>query len=256
MQKRLAVCNQKGGVGKTTTSVNLAVIYAQQGKRVLLVDFDPQGNASQFLGLVEELDDPNLYTAYELALGTKTFEPQRDIVLKGLDLVPAADTLAFLELELLQDNQGGAHRLAHALNAVATNYDIIIVDCPPTLGMLAINALVACGNVLVPVKLSPASVSGAVRLQDMLKRLKNANPYLKVAGVLGTFLNDTAKTPKEVLTALRDIFGAKIVLKTAIHTAQGVDDAAGKGKPVVLASPRSRGALEYAALADEVIDRV
>lgn len=256
MQKRLAVCNQKGGVAKTTTSVNLAVIYAQQGKRVLLVDFDPQGNASQFLGLIEELDDPNLYTSNELALNSKTFAPQRDLIVKGLDLVPATDTLASLEFELLQDNQRGAHRLSHALSAVASNYDVIIVDCPPTLGMLAINALVACGNVLVPVKLSPASVPGAVRLHDMLKQLKSANPYLKVVGVVGTFLSEAAKTPKEVFAALREIFGANLVLKTAIHQAQGVDDASGKGRPVVVASPRSRGAQEYAALAEEVIARV
>lgn len=254
--KRLAICNQKGGVGKTTTAVNLACTFAQRGKRVLLVDFDPQGNASHFLGLIEALDDPALYTSAELALGTKAFAPQKDCVLPGLDLVPATDSLAALEFELLRDSKQGAHRLGLALNAVSGAYDYVLVDCPPTLGMLAINALVAAGNVLIPVKLSPASVPGAVRLHQTLEALKDTNPYLKVVGVVGTFLNETAKAPKEVLSQLRALFGARAVLETAIHQAQGVDDAAGKGRPVVLVSPRSRGALEYTALAEEVFARV
>lgn len=256
MQKRLAVCNQKGGVAKTTTAVNLAVIYAQSGKRVLLVDFDPQGNASQFLGLIEQLEDENLYTSANLTLGNKSFAPQRDCAVKGLDLVPATDSLAALEFELLQDTKQGAHRLGLSLNAVAQDYDYVIVDCPPTLGMLAINALVGCSNVLVPVKLSPASVPGAIRLSQTLDALRGTNPYLKVVGVVGTFLNEAAKAPREVLGTLREVFGAKLVCETVIHAAQGVDDAAGQGRPVVLSAPRSRGAQEYNSLAAEVNARV
>lgn len=255
MQKRLAICNQKGGVAKTTTAVNLAVILAQRGKRVLLVDYDPQANASQFLGLLDELEDEGLYTAANLTLGNKPFAPVRDCVVKGLDLVPATDSLASLEFELLQDSKQGAHRLGLALSAVG-DYDYVIVDCPPTLGMLAINALVGCGNVLVPVKLSPASVPGALRLHQTLEALRSTNPYLKVIGVVGTFLNEAAKAPREVLGQLRELFGKKTVFETAIHAAQGVDDAAGKGKPVVLSAPRSRGAQEYNSLADEVAARV
>ena len=255
-QKRLAICNQKGGVAKTTTAVNVAVILAQQGKRVLLVDYDPQGNASQFLGLIEKLEDESLYTSANLTQGSMTFAPQRDCVVKGLDVVPATDTLASLEFELLQDNQRGAYRLGSALSSVAQEYDYVIVDCPPTLGMLAINALVGCGNVLVPVKLSPASVPGAVRLHQTLRALQVTNPYLKVVGVVGTFLNEAAKGPKEVLGQLRELFGAKVVLETVIHTAQGVDDATGKGMPVVLAAPKSRGAQEYFSLTKEISDRV
>lgn len=256
MHTRLAICNQKGGVAKTTTAVNLAVILAQRGKRVLLVDYDPQGNASQFLGLLEELDDENLYTAANLTLGNKPFAPVRDCVVKGLDLVPATDTLASLEFDLLQDSRQGAHRLGLALNAVAQDYDYVLVDSPPTLGMLAINALVGCSNVLIPVKLSPASVPGAVRLHQTLEALRGTNPYLKVVGVVGTFLAEAAKAPREVLAQLKQLFGERVVLETAIHAAQGVDDAAGKGKPVVLSAPRSRGAQEYNSLADEVTARV
>jgi chromosome partitioning protein len=256
MQKRLAVCNQKGGVAKTTTAVNLAVILAQRAKRVLLVDYDPQGNASQFLGLIEQLEDQGLYTSANLTLGNRPFAPQRDCVVPGLDLVPATDSLASLEFELLQDSSRGAHRLGMALSAVAQDYDYVIVDCPPTLGMLAINALVGCSNVLIPVKLSPASVPGAIRLHETIEALRQTNPYLKVIGVVGTFLNEAAKAPKEVLSQLRELFGKQLVLETSIHQAQGVDDAAGKGKPVVLSAPRSRGALEYHSLAEEVIARV
>jgi chromosome partitioning protein len=255
-QKRIAICNQKGGVAKTTTAVNLAVLFAQRGKRVLLVDYDPQGNASQFLGLTDELEDENLYSAAHLTLGNRPFAPQRNCAVPGLDLVPATDSLAALEFELLQDSRQGAHRLGLALNAVAQDYEVVIVDSPPTLGMLAINALVGCSNVLIPVKLSPASVPGAVRLHHTLEALRNTNPYLKVIGVVGTFLNEAAKAPREVLAQLRELFGASVVLETAIHAAQGVDDAAGKGKPVVLTAPRSRGAQEYNSLAEEVISRV
>jgi chromosome partitioning protein len=256
MQKRLAICNQKGGVGKTTTAANLAVILATRGKRVLLVDYDPQGNASQFLGVIDQLDDEATYSATDLTLNTRPFSPQRDCVVPGLDLVPATDSLATVEFTLLQDRNEGAHRLGQALTAVAQGYDYIIVDCPPTLGMLAINALVGCSNVLVPVKLSPASVPGAVRLHQTLEALRHTNPYLRVIGVVGTFLAEAAKAPREVLGTLRELFGPSLVLETVIHAAQGVDDAAGKGKPVVLTSPNSRGAKEYSSLADEVIARV
>lgn len=255
-QKRVAICNQKGGVGKTTTAVNIAVLLAQRGHRVLLVDYDPQGNASQFLGLLDELDDENLYTSATLTLGTRPFAPKRDLVVPGLDLVPATDSLASLEFELLQDTRQGAHRLGAALSAVAQDYAFVIVDSPPTLGMLSINALVGCSNVLVPVKLSPASVPGAVRLHETLEQLRATNPYLKVTGVVGTFLAESAKAPREVLVQLRQLFGAQAVFETAIHTAQGVDDASGKGRPVVVSAPRSRGALEYNALVDEVLARV
>lgn len=256
MQKRLAVCNQKGGVAKTTTAINLAVILAQRGKRVLLVDYDPQANASQFLGLIEQLEDESLYSSANLTLGNRSFDPQRDFIVKGLDLVPATYSLAALEYQLLQDTARGAHRLGSALSAVAGDYDYVIVDCPPTLGMLAINALIGCSNVLIPVRLSPGSVPGAVQLRETIESLRENNPYLKIVGVVGTFLNEAAKTPKEVLTQLRLIFGEKLVLETSIHQAQGVDDAAGKGRPVILTAPKSRGALEYIALAEEVMARV
>ena len=256
MQTRIAICNQKGGVGKSTTAVNLAVILAQRGKRVLLVDYDPQGNASQFLGLLDQLEDEALYSSSTLTLGTAAFSPQRDCVVKGLDLVPATDALASLEFDLLQDSKQGAHRLGMALSAVAQDYDYILVDCPPTLGMLAINALVGCSNVLIPVKLSPASVPGAVRLNQTLKALHATNPYLRVIGVVGTFLAESAKAPREVLASLRALFGETLVMNTAIHAAQGVDDAAGKGMPVAISAPRSRGAIEYNSLADEVLTRV
>jgi chromosome partitioning protein len=257
--RKIAVVNQKGGVGKTTSSINLAAALAAQGKRVLVVDMDPQGNAGHFLGLIERMQDPGLYISHDFLLSPeKPFEPQRDVVLPGLDLVPSSVRLAAAELPLLKDTVSGIRKLASAIRRVEADYDLaydfILADCPPTLGMLALNALVACPEVLVPVKLAAATLPGLADLTEVLEVVRDAEPNVRLLGVLGTCFSEGAKGPKDALQLLREQFGGA-VFQTVIHRAQGVEDACGLGKPVAIASPRSRAAMEYQALTEEVLAR-
>ena len=254
MARRISVVNQKGGVGKTTTAVNLAACLALRGKRVLLIDFDPQGNASQFLGLVSQLDDPGLYTSADLTLRRRAFEPRRDVVVSGLDLVPANDALAAIELQLLS-SVGGSHMLANALRAVAGDYDFVITDCAPTLGMLALNAMTACPEVLVPVRLEPASMPGALRLQANTDALRNmVQPELRLLGVLGTFYKETGCMAREAAARLEELFGEH-VFRTRIHQSDSVGRSAGVSAPLLLTSPNRREAAEYELLTEEVLTR-
>lgn len=257
MARKVAVMNQKGGVAKTTTAVNLAVCLAAQGRRVLLVDCDPQGNASQFLGLTHTFDDASLYGSAELILGRREFAPVRGVLLPSLDVVPATDELTYVEHELLMDPLAGqVQALASAVRAVEADYDFVIADCPPTLGMLALNAIVACPDVLVPVRLSGASVAGALRLRaNTIDRIRQrAAPTARLLGVLGTFYSESARSPAEVLARMREAFG-NVVFDTVIHQSQAVDDSSSLGRPIVLRDASSRGAKEYVALTQEVLNR-
>jgi chromosome partitioning protein len=258
MARKISVVTQKGGVGKTTTAVNLAANLAQRGKSVLLIDYDPQGNASQFLGLAKHIEQPETAGSAEFTLQSKEARPVRVLPeLPGrLEVLPATEELSFVEQKLLGDVLAGTRKLATSLSVIEGNYDFVIADCAPTIGILAVNAIVACPEVLIPVKLSPASVPGALRLNQHLAALRQSvEPAIRIIGVLGTFLSESAKTPREVLAALRDIFGAELVFETAIHAAQAVDDAAATGRPIVVSNPSARGAVQYDKLTDEVIAR-
>jgi chromosome partitioning protein len=256
--RRISVVNQKGGVGKTTTAVNLAAVLAARGKRVLLIDYDPQGNASQFLGLHGDLERDGVYTAASFSLDARAeFRPFRDVQgHRGLDIIAATDTLADLELHLLRDVMGAPTALAQAVGRVAPHYDYVVTDCPPTLGMLSINAIVACPDILIPVKLEPASVLGAVRLEGHLKALaEKINPSISILGVLGTFHREGGTMAREVLKHLGELFG-DLLLATRIHDSAAVGKSAGKGEPIVLGAPSERGALEYDALTSELVARL
>ena len=272
MTRRLSIVNQKGGVGKTTTCVNLAANLAARGKRVLLIDYDPQGNCTQFLGLAHLTEEQGTYGAAEFTMaderdGAPTlangFAPQRDVLgheVRGgpgrLDLVPSTEELAFIEANLLTDVIAGARKLWAAVKAVEPEYDFIIADCAPTMGILLVNAVCACPEVLIPVKLSAASVPGTLRLRRHIQeKLRfSVDPAIHIMGVLGTFNSDAARKPREVLSALREVFGSA-VFETTIHTTQAADDAAETGVPVVIGKPNARAAIQYDKLTDEVLAR-
>lgn len=256
MSKRIALLNHKGGVGKSTTTVNLAVTLALEGKRVLVIDYDPQANSSQFLGLARAIEEPRLYGAAEFTLGVGEFAPQRDVLVEGLDLLPATDALFDVDKELSKDYDRNLRRLANAVAQVADEYDVVLADCQPTLGFLSSSAVVACPNVLVPVKLAPASVLGAAKVrthvEDDLRLRKQSEA--RIFGVLGTFDSEVASMPKQVLAGLRAIFG-DLVFQTSIHQQQAVENAAGRGTPIVLLDRHGRAANEYRQLTQEVMNR-
>ena len=252
MARRISVVNQKGGVGKTTTAVNLGVGLALRGFRVLLIDYDPQANASNFLGFVSRLESTGLYTSAELTLGLGSFAPQADVLVWGLDLVPATDLLAFVEPRLTPSR---SQPLRHALDRVAHKYDFMLVDCAPTLGMLAVNAMLACPEVLLPVQLEPASVPGALRTQATVEALRHtANPALRLCGVLGTFQKETGRMARDVCEHIGRIFG-RLTFETRIHQSDSVGRAAGRGVPILLDAPKQREAVEYQQFTQEVIAR-
>ena len=272
MARRVSIVNQKGGVGKTTTCVNLAANLTARGKRVLLIDYDPQGNCTQFLGLAHLTENDGTYGAAEFTMGAEPdgaapiargFAPQRDVLgheERGkpgrLDLVPATEELAFIEASLLTDVIAGARRLRAAIEAIDSGYDFIIADCAPTMGILFVNAVCACPEVLIPVKLSAASVPGTLRLRRHIeeKLRHSVDPAIRIMGVLGTFNSDAARKPREILTALHEVFGSAL-FETTIHANQAADDAAEAGVPVVLGKPNARAAIQYDKLTDEVLAR-
>jgi chromosome partitioning protein len=271
---RFAIVNQKGGVAKTTTAVNLAANLAARGAKVLLVDYDPQANATMALGLVELTEKAGVYTSTEFTIaqaelirvGRKVFEfsPQRDVLGLSkhggrLDLVPAADELAFLENELIlmQDIHTSSRLLQRAIDEVADDYDYVLVDSGPTVGSLMMNVLAATRSAIIPVKLSPLSVPGALKLRRHIEdRLRHTlDPSIRVFGVLGTFMKEQSNKPREVLGMLRQIFGAA-VFDTCINENQATDDASETGKPVILHNPGARGAIQYDQLTDEILARL
>lgn len=252
MARRISVVNQKGGVGKTTTAVNLAAALAIRGFRVLLVDYDPQGNASHFLGFVSRLDRSSVFTSADLTLGVGQFQPLANVLVRGLDLVPATDTLASAERQIASNE---TTLLRRALGRVDHRYDFIIADCAPTLGMLAVNAIVACPEVVVPIRLEPASLPGALRTQATVDALRRtANTSVRLLGTLRTFHKETGLMARQVSDQVARMFGP-LAFQTRIHHSDCVGRSAGKGIPILIDAPKRREAVEYQYFTEEVIAR-
>ena len=246
----LAVVNQKGGVGKTTTSVNLGAALAQSGRRVLLVDLDPQGNATMGSGV----DKRNANrTVYHVLLGLSELANVRQRAERsGFDLLPSNRELAGAEVELVE-LEGREVRLKGALAPVLGEYDFVLIDCPPSLSLLTVNALTAARRVLIPMQCEYYALEGLSDLVATVKRVRaNLNPQLEIAGLLRTMYDPRNTLSQQVSRELETHFGDK-VYRTVVPRNVRLAEAPSYGVPAVLWDAGSKGAQAYVALADEVL---
>ncbi len=250
MGKIIAVTNQKGGVGKTTTSVNLTACLAEIGQNVLAVDLDPQGNTSSGLGA-----KPGPKSIYEVMVGKL---PMRDCIVKtkvkGLHLAPADIRLAGAEVELV-NVPNREYRLKSALEQVSGDYDFIFIDCPPSLGLLTVNALAAAGRVLVPIQCEYYALEGVTSLMNTINRIKRTvNPALDIEGILLTMLDGRTNLGLQVVDQVKRHFKNKVFSVTIPRNVR-LGEAPSHGLPIHLYDSRSAGAEAYRALAKEVLER-
>ncbi len=250
--KIIAVINQKGGVGKSTTAVNLSAALGEMGKQVLLVDLDPQGNTSSGLGIDKRQVQ---HCIYDVLLNDVKIE---DVIIpdvcEGLDLVPATINLAGAEVELVSE-MARENRLKDAVGAMRGRYDYIFIDCPPSLGLLTVNALVAADKLLIPIQCEFYALEGVTKLLDSMKRVKSRlNPTLDIYGVLLTMYDGRTTLSKQVVSEVRNFFG-KTVFETLIPRTVKLSEAPSFGQPITQYDPTGKGALAYTELAKEVIKR-
>jgi chromosome partitioning protein len=252
MSRIVAVANQKGGVGKTTTSINLAASIASRGYRVLLVDFDPQGNASSGVGYPRDKVEA---TVYDALVGECTLaEVIRPTDIPTMFVAPATTDLVGAEIELISAEHRERY-LANLLATVTSTYDYIVIDCPPSLGMLTLNALVAADGVVVPMQAEYFALEGLSALTTTIETVKSAyNPGLTVDGVLFTMFDGRMNLANQVKAEVAKHFGDK-VLATTVPRNVRLSEAPSHGKPVMLYDVRCPGTRSYMAVADELIDR-
>jgi chromosome partitioning protein len=249
MSKIIAVSNQKGGVGKTTTTINLAASLAVADQRVLVVDMDPQGNLSSGLGQKAGAE----HTVYEALVGEAEL-PILQTAVDRLHLVPAGRHLAGAEIELVTLDERD-RRLRRLLDAVRGQYDFIFIDTPPSLGLLTLNALVAADTVLIPLHCEYFALEGLADLMATLSRVRQSlNPVLDVEGVVLTMFGDRTNLGAQVAREIREFFESK-VFDTVIPRNVRLAEAPSHGLPVLLYDPRSRGAEAYVSLAHELLQR-
>ncbi len=250
--KVIAVVNQKGGVGKTTTAINLSVALAREGFRTLLIDCDPQANTTGGLGLPR---DPDRSSVYELLVGDVSAEAATlPTDVENLFLIPGSKNLIGANLELVSLDRR-EFRLREALSKVLESFAYILLDCPPALDLLTLNSLVAADGLLVPMQAEYFALEGISELMSTLDRVSEAfNPNLSLEGVLLTMYDDRTNLSQQVTANLRDFFGDKL-LKTTIPRNIRLAEAPSHGLPVELYDARSRGAEAYRDLASEILKR-
>ena len=251
MGRVIAIANQKGGVGKTTTSINLAASLVKTRRSVLLVDLDPQGNATMGSGV----DKAGLaHSTYSVLLGDDALASAVVAVEGGYDLLPANSSLSGAEVELI-DLDGRERRLRSALGSVRERYDYVFIDCPPALNLLTVNALVAADAVLIPMQCEYYALEGLTALLNTIRRVREGlNPLLEVEGLLRTMYDPRNRLDNEVSAQLKQHFGEKLY-RTIIPRNVRLAEAPSYGKAVIAYDLHSKGAQAYLALAGEILRR-
>jgi len=250
MTKVIAICNQKGGVGKTTTAINLSAYLALSGKKILLIDIDPQGNATSGLGV----DKHNIKTSiYDLIIDE--IDPNPIIIktdITNLYLIPSNLNLTGAEVELV-GIMGREYRLKKALASITDGYDFVLIDCPPSLGLLTVNALAAANSVLMPIQCEYYALEGLSQLTNTIKLVKeNINSSLEIEGVLLTMADYRTNLTNEVINEVRSYFKEK-VYQTVIPRNVRLTEAPGFGKPIATYDKNSIGAIKYSEFANELL---
>ena len=247
--KIISIANQKGGVGKTTTSVNLSTILAKKGKRVILIDADPQGNASSGLGVEKDVE----YSLYDVLINDIDVEKTlQDTCVKTLKVCPSNMNLAGAEVELVSV-MSREHRLKEKLDLIKEKYDYILIDCPPSLGLITLNAFTASDSVMIPVQCEYYALEGLGQLINTINLVKkHLNKSLEIEGALLTMYDIRTNLSNQVVKEVKKYFGEK-VYKTVIPRNVKLSEAPSYGMPITLYDARSKGAKCYEKLAKEVI---
>jgi chromosome partitioning protein len=250
MAKIIGICNQKGGVGKTTTAINLSVYLALSGKKCLLIDIDPQGNATSGLGINKHDIKVSVYDLLIDEIDPRTVIINSNI--SNLSLIPSTISLTGAEVELV-GIMGREYKLKKALSPISNEYDYIIIDCPPSLGLLTVNALAAAASVLIPIQCEYYALEGLSQLVNTINLVReNINNHLEIEGVLLTMADFRTNLTNEVIKEVKNFFKGK-VYDTVIPRNIRLTEAPGFGKPIALYDKNSIGALKYKDFVDELL---